>query len=496
MRLDVQCMRYLTRDDYRVLTAIEMTMRNHEVSSIPLITNVAKLRHGGIHKILSTLLRYKLLAHTNNEYDGYRLSYLGYDILALHALLSRGVVHSVGNKIGVGKESDIYEAQDEEGNDMVIKIHRLGRTSFRSVRKNRDYLQGKSKASWLYMSRIAATKEFAFMRALYTYGYPTPIPIDQSRHIVVMSRVAGCPMSQLAVAQMDNAAEAVFNNCIDIMTRLAQHGLVHCDFNEFNLMVDPAFNITLIDFPQMISTSHPNATELFNRDMQCLVKFFAMKMRYIPDESTVPKLEDIVPSDIHIDEEVKLSTNATVNRDDNNALLEYILQSRVTGAIDENAHGGVDDSEEGFDSSNDDDDDPSNVSSSQQTDQNVDATDQHYNRKLAAPTSVADDAATDATVFAFDKTNTNNAASINNNINNNYTDKYNENNNNDNEEDSTSTGSVADDDDAFELGSVNPSGNLNSTMIKVKLDNDAFIQQRLFEAKEKIKRLVLVALLA
>ena len=42
----------------------------------------------------------------------------------------------------MGKESDIFEAIDEDGNEIVLKIHRLGRTSFRSVRRNRDYMKG------------------------------------------------------------------------------------------------------------------------------------------------------------------------------------------------------------------------------------------------------------------------------------------------------------------------------------------------------------------
>ena len=36
---------------------------------------------------------------------GFRLTSLGYDYLALNALASRSVVRSVGNQIGVGKES-------------------------------------------------------------------------------------------------------------------------------------------------------------------------------------------------------------------------------------------------------------------------------------------------------------------------------------------------------------------------------------------------------
>ena len=37
--------------------------------------------------------------------DGYRLTYGGYDYLAMRALSKRDVMHSVGNQIGVGKES-------------------------------------------------------------------------------------------------------------------------------------------------------------------------------------------------------------------------------------------------------------------------------------------------------------------------------------------------------------------------------------------------------
>ena len=100
MKLDVTCMRYLTKDDFRVLVAVEMGMRNHELVPVELITSIAKLRHGGIFKILSTLLRYKLVAHSNQQYNGYRLSYLGFDILALRTLLAQEIIVSVGSQIG------------------------------------------------------------------------------------------------------------------------------------------------------------------------------------------------------------------------------------------------------------------------------------------------------------------------------------------------------------------------------------------------------------
>ena len=59
------------------------------------------------------------------------------------------------------------------------------------------------------------------------------------------------------------------------MVRFAKHGLIHGDFNEFNLMVnDDGTKVTVIDFPQCISVKHPNASNYFQRDAECVFKYF------------------------------------------------------------------------------------------------------------------------------------------------------------------------------------------------------------------------------
>jgi RIO kinase 2 len=59
----------------------------------------------------------------------------------------------------------------------------------------------------------------------------------------------------------------VYHKLMDLIIRLAEYGLVHGDFNEFNLMIDEEERVTMIDFPQMVSTSHPNASYYFQRDV-------------------------------------------------------------------------------------------------------------------------------------------------------------------------------------------------------------------------------------
>jgi len=116
--------------------------------------------------------------------------------------MKRGHVKKVGLKIGMGKESDIYvcSTDNEERPTVIIKFARLGRTSFRTVKANRDYLKkGQGAHSWLYMSRLASLKEFAFMKALYDRGFPTPVPIDSNRHGIVMSLVDAYPMTNVSV---------------------------------------------------------------------------------------------------------------------------------------------------------------------------------------------------------------------------------------------------------------------------------------------------------
>lgn len=55
---------------------------------------------------------------------------------------------------------------DEEGNVLALKLHRLGRTSFRAVKSKRDYLKHRKNFNWLYLSRLAALKEYAFMKVI------------------------------------------------------------------------------------------------------------------------------------------------------------------------------------------------------------------------------------------------------------------------------------------------------------------------------------------
>ena len=197
---------------------------------------------------------------------------------------------SLGNQIGVGKESDIYVVAAESGKQLVLKLHRLGRISFRTVKANRDYLRNRSSGSWLYLSRLAAMKEYAFMQVLRREGFPVPEPIGQSRHTVVMELINSFPLRQ--IDNVPNPA-SLYAELLEMIVRLARVGLIHGDFNEFNILIKEEKNDTddsiklvpiMIDFPQMLSITHTNATFYFDRDVACIKRFFSRRFHFESDE--------------------------------------------------------------------------------------------------------------------------------------------------------------------------------------------------------------------
>ncbi|KAK2596756.1 Serine/threonine-protein kinase rio2 [Conoideocrella luteorostrata] len=297
MKLDTRAMRHLAAEDWRVLTAVEMGSKNHELVPTPLIERMARLRGGasGVHRSISALAKVGLIARVKEaKYDGYRLTYGGLDYLALHTHATRKDLYSVGTRIGVGKESDIMIVADETGTQRVLKIHRLGRISFRTVKSNRDYLKNKASGSWMYLSRLAAMKEYAFMKALHAEGFPVPVPLAQSRHTIVMTLVDAFPLRQISTVP-DPAL--LYAELIALILRFANHGLIHGDFNEFNILIKEEKTVSengvesirlepvVIDFPQMVSMEHQNAEMYFDRDVECIKRFFSRRFHFT---STTP----------------------------------------------------------------------------------------------------------------------------------------------------------------------------------------------------------------
>ena len=383
MRFDLTALKYLSKDDFRVLTAIEMGMRNHEIVPVDLIQSISKIRSTSVRRILANLLKHKLIKHTKIQYDGYSLNFLGYDFLAIHSLIKQGILVQIGTKIGVGKESDVYlcyvqkvnseisdeqynqikeniltensrkeqnkqkqldeknnikneikeeedkkvqgEEEEEESseeeevsyfqNDLpktiqtvvgeltiaCIKFARLGRTSFRAVKSKRDYVKSQTHYNWLYLSRLSSQNEYKNMKGLYSHGFAVPRPYGYNRHAIIMEYVPSYPLNKVEEIKDKNV---VYHKMMDFIYKLGENGLIHGDFNEFNILlnINKPDEIVVIDFPQMISINHPEAQNYFKRDVQCVKNYFLKKFNLTFDEDL--KFSDIKQINF-LDEELK-----------------------------------------------------------------------------------------------------------------------------------------------------------------------------------------------
>lgn len=297
-------------------------MKNHEFVPDKLAKAISGLRcsDSGVLKLCRDLCQRRLLSHAE---AGYRLTIAGYDCLALKALVNAGKLTGIGSQIGVGKESDVYLARDGSGGEVCVKLHRLGRTSFRQLKNKRDYIGNRRHLKWLYISRLSAEREFTFLEALHSEGLPVPKPVGHNRHAVVMEFVCNAtPLNSVTADHPD--AKDLYRQCVDGLQRLAELGLVHGDYNEFNLLVQepeeegtdaaPAVaRVRIIDLPQCISRRHPHAREQFDRDAGCLTAFFRKRFEDLRNgwlqERPPPSLPDI-PRDaggVRLDELLKAS---------------------------------------------------------------------------------------------------------------------------------------------------------------------------------------------
>lgn len=54
---------------------------------------------------------------------------------------------------------------------MHFDVFSLGRTCFRQLKNKRDYLKHRQGYNWLYLARLAALKEFAFIKVFSYDSY-------------------------------------------------------------------------------------------------------------------------------------------------------------------------------------------------------------------------------------------------------------------------------------------------------------------------------------
>lgn len=279
-------LRTLEKEDLRILMAIELGMKKAEYVTIKNIKFFSRYPIEETLYRLKKVHKYGLTIRNSAEREiAYQLNSIGYDTLALHALVEKNIISQLGPILGKGKESDVYSCMDDNENIYALKIFRMGRRSFKHVKKLRNITGKRSHLSWLYVNRLAARKEYEALKEIYKLGLNTPKPIGYNRHIIVMEYLRG---KELVYYKDIEDPLSLFNVIILQMREIYKKvNLIHGDLGEFNIISDEQGNILIIDWLQSIHVDHPNALKILKRDIENVCNYFRNKFRIQCDAKEV-----------------------------------------------------------------------------------------------------------------------------------------------------------------------------------------------------------------
>lgn len=259
----------ITKDHLKILEAAETFIKTHNYVPENMIKNKSKIKQS-FSDFLRDLLQLKFVQCYSNTY---KLSLSGFDCLAINTMRKNGL-ELMGSQIGIGKESDIYLGKFK-GNDVAIKVHRLGRSSFNKIAE-RDL---KNEDNWFLANIESAKKEAEYLMLFACESVPKYY--ISNRHMIAMELLD--QYDTLFKVIVENPA-LISRKMLEFLKKMWDLGYAHGDFNEFNVMVNET-DIKVIDFPQCISKDDPRAIMYLKRDIECVQKYFWKKNKFICDDS-------------------------------------------------------------------------------------------------------------------------------------------------------------------------------------------------------------------
>ncbi|RLG78430.1 MAG: serine/threonine protein kinase [Thermoprotei archaeon] len=263
-------------ESVKVLSVLDWGLTRFEFVPIEIIERRSRLPPNVLNRVVKELQEFKAVVKSGSGVRGFKITYIGLDILALNSLSSRGVITHIGTRVGVGKESEIYIAKASGGALVAVKFYKIGRVSFQKVKRVRSYFVDES--NWMIRSKIAAEREFKALRKLSEVTPYVPRAYGWSRHAVVIDYIPGIELYKYRVPINP---EGMLSKILEVLRRAyLDVGIVHGDLSEYNIIVkvEDGENPYIIDWPQYLYREDPQHEEVLRRDVEYVVKFF--KRRY------------------------------------------------------------------------------------------------------------------------------------------------------------------------------------------------------------------------
>jgi RIO kinase 2 len=214
-------------------------------------------------KILKVLGSERLVENRIVSYYGSNLTFFGMSVYSLRRLVKRGKIDMIGQRMGEGKESVIYNCYSEKYGECVIKFHKLG-GFFRKVREKRDY----GDLHLTVLTVRSAGREYKALRRLFG-SVSVPEPFGWEGNAVLMELIEGRELFKIKVQNPEDVLEMIINET----RRMLNSGIVHGDLSQHNVLVGD--EIYLIDFPQHIEIErHEDWEDYLKRDLNNILRYF------------------------------------------------------------------------------------------------------------------------------------------------------------------------------------------------------------------------------
>lgn len=278
MHISADHVRALHKYELRILQSLEYLMGRYDWVPVEELIKNTRLSASEVDFRVRRLVDQGMIKFTQIPYPGYALIYNGYDSLAVNHLAKKGTISSLGELVGEGKEALVYEAMGT--GPVILKFHRVGQRSFKTVQRARGFLPDKGHCPWIFASHLSAEQEYIALSTLHR-TVSVPVPLLMNRNVVAMSHIAGGTLNTII---LDEPKE-FFDELISHMTTAYRLGFIHGDLSEYNIMTDGDRPV-IIDWPQWVTPDHPNALDILDHDVRTVCQFFKRKynLKVDPDE--------------------------------------------------------------------------------------------------------------------------------------------------------------------------------------------------------------------
>ena len=275
----------LNKSDFKILKVFASSLKTRQFLNLSTLSQYSNLNQRLVEHHLERLVKSGLVGKSN---IGFTLLVTGLDIYVLKILSNRNTITSIGPQIGIGKEAEIYLAHDSQEKDKILKMFRLGRSSFKQIKRKRDI--STSTSNWLLLNIQTAKREYDILNYLRQSSTSFPTPLYRSFHCIVMEPFYG---SRLADAESLDDPQSVLEKIISNVKIAYHNGYINGDLNEYNIMVKND-NIFILDWPQAIKVDTINANVVLLRDVKNILKFFSKKYKIETDvENTINYIKGI-----------------------------------------------------------------------------------------------------------------------------------------------------------------------------------------------------------